>query len=277
MPQAQIDFDINEGLSSVLALGDQLRQLDQARAGDRCLIDLSSCGHLSPDGVSVLGVIVLDLKHAGVVVDCLPPIRDQVRQYWISSGMEQLVQSGVCKSEILHSGEVAPLQQHTKAAFSDSDQVVCMVRRFIELSADHEEYLRICVNEVIQNVQDHSESAVGCVMTALYKEGCGEIRVAIVDRGVGICNSLKKRFPDTTAVIALERVTKGRYSAMSRSNNMGLGISNVCGIVNELGGDMLILSGNASAEKRTDRPWNIVESLKSFAGTGVFFTLRVGS
>lgn len=277
MPDARIDFNVNDRLSAVDAFVDRLRTIEHCKAGDHYCVDLSRCEYLGPDAASILGVVFLNARRLGVDIKLIPPNGPQaLRQFWNSSGLAHLIAHGTCLANEDPQSAVVPLSQYRTAGFNDADRIIRLVHRFTEMSSDNEEYLRICVNEVVQNVQDHSGSVIGCVMSARFMISRGEVRVAIVDHGVGICSSLQKRFPDTTPSLALKRVTQGHYSAMSRVNNMGLGISNLCGIIDALGGDIFILSEKAAAVKHSNRAWDIREHSFDFEGTGVFFTLPVG-
>lgn len=114
-------------------------------------------------------------------------------------------------------------------------------------------------------------------MTARFMTKDREVRVAIVDRGLGICTTLKRRWPDTTAENVLSRVLlEGEYSARSRENNLGLGLSNLAGIIERRGGDLLVLSESSAAElRRGGKNW-FGRLSSHFAGTAVFFTLPIG-
>jgi hypothetical protein len=147
----------------------------------------------------------------------------------------------------------------------------------MELDADREDQVRTCVQEVIQNIVDHSSSPIGGVLAARYIESSAEVRVAIVDRGVGIDRKLRERYPDTTSSsIALERVIKGGYSSQSRPNNMGIGVSNLFALTQTAGGRMALFSGDAFAEVHGGMVGpRIYPTGCWFPGTAVFFSLRV--
>lgn len=77
--------------------------------------------------------------------------------------------------------------------------------------------------------------------------------------------------------MALRRVVEGGYSSRSRPNNMGLGVSNLFGLVKLAGGRIAVFSEDAFAEAH---PGSVprIESLPCvFAGTGVFFTFPLGA
>jgi hypothetical protein len=128
--------------------------------------------------------------------------------------------------------------------------------------------------EILQNAEDHSGSAIGAVFCGRYLRNKGKVRVGIVDVGDGIHTTLRREHTDTlNAAMALRRVVAGGYSAKSRKNNMGVGISNLWAIVTQqLRGHIFIVTEDGFA-------YNDCARLKSenvgfhFPGTGVFFTL----
>lgn len=120
-----------------------------------------------------------------------------------------------------------PLRQIVTARWSDPTPIIQLVNHYLAIAEEPEEYLRICVHEVIQNIENHAESPIGGVMCARYMSSAQQVRVAIVDRGIGICTTLKRQHADTTPENPLRRVLKGKVSAMSRPNNAGLGLCNL--------------------------------------------------
>lgn len=114
-------------------------------------------------------------------------------------------------------------------------------------------------------------------MAARYIESSREVRVGIVDRGLGIAVKLREQYPDTaTSELALRRVIQGGFSSRSRPNNMGLGVSNLFGLVKASGGRMALFTGDAFAEVHGDMPQPVIRPAGCiFPGTAVFFSLPV--
>lgn len=134
--------------------------------------------------------------------------------------------------------------------------------------------MRTCVQEVTQNVVDHAASSIGGVMSARYFAASNEVRVGIVDRGMGIGTSLRGKHPDTKdSFVALTRVIEGGYSSKSRPNNMGLGVSNLFQLTNTIGGRICVISGDARAEVHPGGKPSVETLPFLFPGTGVFFSL----
>jgi signal transduction histidine kinase len=107
-------------------------------------------------------------------------------------------------------------------------------------------------------------------------KGDRQVRVAIVDRGVGICTTLQRRHPDTTPDNALQRVLEGKYSAQSRPNNAGLGLSILRDMISYAKGDFVLISDVSGAHCKGSYGNEPFIVPRGFPGTAAFFTLPVG-
>lgn len=275
-----IDFSVNDRVRSVKKLVQLLAQVEKLSPGTFLQIDLRKCQYLGPDAAAVLAAVIHDAKSNGVSTSVLSPVGPpELCAFFHRSGLAELAEAD--DSLQVESNEairpVLAVTQIRRASFNDADPIIALVSKHGTLDPEAEEYLRICINEVVQNVQDHAKSSVGAMMTGRFMAKANEIRVAIVDRGLGMCTTLRTRYPDTTPENVMQRVLEGRYSARSRENNMGLGLSNLAAIITRLEGDLFILSENSMAELRKGDERSFSMVTPGFRGTGVFFTLAVGA
>ena len=173
--------------------------------------------------------------------------------------------------------ETIPIEQFKTASWDRSNRLIKLLARHTELHADIEDQIRTCIQEIAQNIVDHAESPIGGVMAARYIAASRQVRVGIVDRGIGIAAALRRGFSDTSdSAIALERVVKGGFSSKSRLNNMGLGVSNLFSLVKSGGGHMALFTGDAYAEVHGLMPKPLIRQIGCvFPGTAVFFGLPV--
>jgi hypothetical protein len=273
----EIDFSVNDSPNAVVAFLRRIRGIfDPATAAWH--LDLSKCRYLGPDAVAIIAASVLEARRAKVIHEVvLPKGVPSLEAFCEFSGLNHMLFA----TPVPESGHpdcvTIPIRNQHVASFKDADPIISLIRRFVPLSADSEDYLRICINEVIQNVQDHARSDIGCVTCARFLKNIGEVRVAIVDRGRGIGSTLRARYPDVqTATEALKRVLKGGYSARSRPNNMGVGISNLGNIiVHQLRGELFMVTEDAFADGKFGRQ-TFARALETyFPGTGVFFSVPV--
>lgn len=273
----EIDFAVNDSPNSVVAFLRRIRGIfDPATSGWH--IDLGKSHYLGPDAVAIVVASVLEARRNKIPNDItLPKGVAALDAFCEFSGLNHLLEGSLMPQMDHPDCVTVPIKVQHESSFNDPDPIIQLITRFVPLSTDWEEYLRICVNEVIQNVQDHARSEIGCVTCARFLKNVGEIRVAIVDRGRGIRSTLREKYPDVTdAGEALKRVLQGGYSAKSRPNNMGLGISNLSNIVfQQLKGELFIVSEDAFADgKFGQRTYSRALGMR-FPGTGVFFSVPV--
>ena len=229
---------------------------------------------MGPDAAAVVVACALAARRQGVhaTVD-LPSGDSKLEAFLKYSGVDHFVTGA--PPHPADPDVVIPVRLHTESSFSDPDAIINLIARHVSITVEAEELLRACVNEVIQNVEDHARSDIGCVTCARFLKNRAEVRVAIVDRGRGIGTSLRARYAsilDTAQ--ALRHVIEGGYTAKSRPNNMGVGISNLAGIVvQQFRGELFIVSEDAFADGKAGRIPTARDLGARFPGTAVFFTV----
>lgn len=247
-------------------------------SSSQLVLDLEKCQYLGPDGAAIIAAIVLDKRREGHIVRINAPNGPPpLRAFFRNSRLEALANEEALgqMDPTQDDKPVLPLRQFESARFQDADPIIKMLHQYGAPESDFSEYLRTCVNEITQNIQDHAESSVGDLMTARFIRP--EVRVAIVDGGVGIFTTLARHWPDMTRDNVLPRVLlEEGYSARSRENNLGLGLNNLATIIRRMNGELFLLSGTSAAElMRNGKNW-FGRLPTEFRGTGVFFTLPVG-
>lgn len=188
----KIDFNVNDRLPPIRAFIERLHGVLDPTKPAHYHIDLTKCQYLGPDAVALLAAILFERRSLGQEVRVsLPEGPEKLRAFCTFSGLEALLEDIPQRSD--PTDTVIPLRQILSAKWTDADPILNLVNRHLDTSDEVEEYLRICVNEVVQNIEDHAESPIGGVMSARYLTHDQQVRVAIVDRGVGIYTTLKRR------------------------------------------------------------------------------------
>lgn len=268
----KIDFNVNDSFAPVRVLIERVEAMFASAGSLPCHIDLTRCQYLGPDAVALLAAVIREAESEGRSLRVsLPETPAKLRAFCQFSGLEATVTRTPASDE--PSETVVPLRQIISARFTDADPIIRLIHRQLDISDESEEYLRICVNEVVQNIEDHANSQIGGIMSARYLARAEEVRVAIVDRGLGIYATLKRRYPDTTEHNMLRRVLQGTYTALSRENNAGLGLCNLSSMIEHLRGEFVIVSDRAAVIGRADANRKFVSLGRRFLGTAVFFTL----
>jgi hypothetical protein len=276
--QCHIDFTVDDTFRSTLAFLERLGPiLARPSQADWC-IDFTGCQYLGPNAAALLLAIWLDAKHHGLHPEILLPGEPaKLRAFCAFSGLAHHVTGAPLPASDDPRSETVPLRQITKTVWTDPDPIINLIHRHTALSEDEEENLRVCVQEVLQNIEDHASSPIGGVYCARYIGTRREIRVAFSDYGLGIEGTLKRNHPQiTSASDAILRVIEGNYSSKSLSRNLGVGISNLALIVKNNGGMLTIISGDAASEITPGRQRPRMVVLKTaLPGTSVFFTMRL--
>lgn len=183
-------------------------------------------------------------------------------------------------------GVIVPLIQFRESSWSLGEVAVTLLSRHREIGPDFEDYLRLSIFEIGQNVIDHAQSRVGGLMCCRFDEPGNRIAICVADFGMGIEASLKRAGQDTQDFQSvLDAVFEGGVTSRSKPTNRGLGISNLVNAVKECRGDMVLLSSGTAATARftathfvkgfalVPRPHSRDLKPQPFPGTVVAFTL----
>ena len=240
-------------------------------------LDLAHCRYLGPDAA----VVIAALHHIGcqrgqhpeIVLPKAPPPLVSFCEF---VGLSHQIQKGPRPQPNNPQSETVPIRQFWSPIANAQTPVVNLIGRHFTLGPDVEDSLGVAINEVIQNVADHAESPVGALMAARFFSNQHDIRVSIVDLGVGIPATLSRAYPEAASPTkALELVFEGERSSRSRQSNMGLGISNLVGQVRQRRGELVLLSDAAVGLAGPDNAPQFRAVPYTFPGTAVFFRMRV--
>lgn len=275
MTDVIIDFNVNDSPASVVELCRRIVPLFALPDGGEAAVDLSRCKYLGPDAAAILYACALMVPLLGLSVSyALPAEPPALAAFCVFSGLRQQLVEGPAPDASHPSCVTVPLRRHLAARHDDIDPVIRLVRAFSTLSTDRAESLGVAFNEVLQNVVDHSASPIGATSSARFLQGKHELRVAIVDMGRGIGTTLRHAYPAIHSTReALAKSLEGGYTARSRANNAGQGLSNLQLCTVTPGGRLFVLSEDAYVTVSPDQQPITHQLPFRFPGTGVFFTL----
>lgn len=272
----EVDYNLDDMPGSVIAL---IKTMQPAFQGDKpCQLDLRRCGYLGPYAGAIIVTTLLESRlrnrECSLVLPTDPP---QLANFCRRSALEHFAGLGPMPEGTEPQPATIPMRVLQKARFSDPDPIVELIRRHVRLDDEVEEYLRICINEIVQNVEDHAKSPVGAVAAARFIFSKNQIRIAIVDRGKGIGTTVRGKHPEISSnAQVLARVMEGGISAKSRPNNMGVGISNLCAIIqHQLKGRVFIVSEDSAVNRQPERQDHWTHLDHPFPGTAVFLNVPV--
>lgn len=272
----RLQGNINDRLNSFIYVARELAPLRHRREGDRVELDLTQLRYLGPDGVCLIAGAIMEARERGVVIDVRVPNEPAPLVAFLAfSGFNRWI-LGTAPPESGHPDNVTvPIRQFHQSRHQDPKPIVDLINRFEPVTDDLKLSLEICVAELVQNVEDHAQSPIGALGCARFLRNVRQVRFALVDFGEGVLNTLRRAHPEVASGRqALESIARGGYSARSRRNNLGQGITNLRSIVTEaFAGNAYIVSGDAAGEFRSNAPSRYRTLDYTFGGTAVCFTL----
>jgi len=276
----KIGFTLDDSLVSMIQLVKEVVPFLQGIPGDReAIIDLTRVQYLGPYAAALLLANYLTGRSSAREHRILSPLEAKASSFMHFSGLNHHL-FDLPAPDITHPNNVtAPLQVIKEATWNASNPIIDLVHKHAIISEDAEIYLRVCINEVIQNVEDHAESKFGAVYCARYLVRPQEVRIAIVDCGLGIGATLGRRHPEiASAKMAVERAVAGGISANSRPGNQGIGVSNLWSVVTkQLNGRVFIITEDVAGYSDKAGSLRTTSVGTRFAGTGVFFAVPAKS
>lgn len=140
--------------------------------------------------------------------------------------------------------------------------------------------VRVCIEEIFHNINDHSGVTVGCIHAQYFPAG-RDIQLAISDFGYGIPHNVRKVEPELDDARALALACKEGFTTQSNVRNRGAGLATLIKhVTGNNRGHIWIVSGkanlsavhNAGVSKITARSTD-----GAYPGTLVRVTLREDS
>jgi len=128
------------------------------------------------------------------------------------------------------------------------------------------------IDEVFNNVFDHSKSSVtGYIITQFYPK-TNKISFSVCDFGVGIPSSINENqaFNDNPTMEDWKAIVKSLergFSINSTPRNRGFGLNNILELTEKSNGKLLIISNNGIVEKSSEERYSAGESNFNFKGT----------
>ena len=174
--EVKLDFCIDDGPAPFRAMVERLGNIvaDTSQAAI-WKIDLSKCQYLGPSAVATLAGIVLNARKRGQIVKFdWPQSPAQLRNYCHYSGLVKLVEMTPDPVRPDTQSETVPLQVFSQATVTAHLPITKLIERHVHPAEDFGFVLGTCLSEVMQNVQDHSESSFGGVASARFFVSAGE-------------------------------------------------------------------------------------------------------
>ncbi len=133
--------------------------------------------------------------------------------------------------------------------------------------------VQVAVEEIFNNIKDHSEECIGCVFAQFYPN-LGKIILSVSDFGVGIPNSMRKLLGnENDDVLLAEAVTEG-VSTQSTPRNRGAGLCNIVRSLTNSGIGSVYIRSNCGIVIYEDKVL-VEQTLSEGYYPGTFFEIEI--
>lgn len=169
---ATVDFNVND-----TSLPDLEMFLDRTEAilhstSEPWTLDCSRCQYMGPSAAVVLASIWLQTgRHRDASIR-LPNSPEALRAFCSFSGLRHLIEGADPPDPAHPRSETAPLHTFSRMDWGMTTPFVNLVQRHAsEVGQEEHSVLRLCVEEIAQNVEDHAQSPVGGLSCARFLAG----------------------------------------------------------------------------------------------------------
>lgn len=276
MRQVVVDWNVNDTPDDIRRFSAALGDIYASEPPMAWRLDLAACRYIGPDASAMIYALWIRDRQRGLRCEVILPVGPEpLRAFCEFVGLKHYLHRGPRPDPDHPRCETVPLSNFYQSPYIVSGPVVRLVERHLPMTGEFQDYLQTCITEVVQNIIDHAESPVGGVLAARFISSRGEVRVAVVDHGLGI--------PKRTRLALglggsdrdiLQSVMQGGMSSRSQAHNQGLGLKNLVDIVQNHQGSLLMLSGDAVASSSEGREIRYFEAERRFPGTVVCFSLK---
>lgn len=128
--------------------------------------------------------------------------------------------------------------------------------------------VKITLSEIIHNVIDHSQSSIGCYISAQAYPQAGRLQLSVADIGIGFFATLRDRYKDLNnneGAIAL--AVQSGVSSKSKVGNVGAGLYILSDFLKRCSGSLEIISINGVYRQKHDGTLSTDTIPFSFPGT----------
>jgi anti-sigma regulatory factor (Ser/Thr protein kinase) len=216
-------------------------------------LDFSSLGFIEPDGIVALGAIIDALKTLGVVVrgrgvDHKSGAVDYLRGCGFFQAYSLSMPDDVFLSR-------PSMFEYRRLAHRDSflwirNELMPWMASALGRPKAAMAEVEMCVQEIFNNIDDHSTKDIGCVAGQSYQNG-RSIDLAVSDYGVGIPHALRSQYPSLSDAELIVRSTDEGVTSKTSRRNRGAGLSLLKdNVIGRFGGQLTIVSGKGKAAFR---------------------------
>ncbi len=123
------------------------------------------------------------------------------------------------------------------------DTIAMWLNKHLSLHEESiQDAIKIPLTEIVNNVIDHSQSSLGCYISAQAYPQENKLMLSVADLGLGFLKTLLPKYPDLSAAEgAIALAIQEGISSKSKKRNRGAGLSILCDFL-KLRGNLEIIS-----------------------------------
>jgi hypothetical protein len=233
-------------LPILVTLGDSYSTIracaELENAPDAVIVDASRTTRFEPVVAAMLAATAADRRAAGLSTRWAAPLDKSAAQFVREVQLDRLIEG-----TIVDAHGTLEMRQLTALDPSYTEGVAELLQAGVPGIDDVTAYpVQLCLNELLQNVFEWAESRMGCVVLTRWFHRRRNVRIAVVDRGVGIPARLRalqiqglQRATDADVIVAA--VTRPKLtSRVGRAG--GLGLKTIHETVTRRGGRLTVIS-----------------------------------
>jgi hypothetical protein len=222
------------------------------------VLDFSTCQGAFPNGMIPLLVTVQHLRREGIEVSTVLPENAELQRLFINANWAHFLEPArFSPSDTTHDRHVAT------HAFATSDKQQALVNSFIDvamramsLERDVIAGLEWSINEITDNVLNHSQSPEGGLVQVTTFREARKVAFCVADSGRGILESLREGYPNLRS--DAQAIGEAVKAGVTRNSDAGQGngLAGTLRIATMSGGTFEITSGTAKlvVRKSESRP-----------------------
>jgi anti-sigma regulatory factor (Ser/Thr protein kinase) len=253
-----------------------VRQWSQRNPGGQLKLDFSQVVKAFANGMLGIIAIVSELRRQGTDIDIIFPSLGSSIDFFAATNWAHLLDPGRPEDGTVY-------KKHFVRQFTRFEELPALIDRFmdivmrhIEMPADILAALEWSVNEICDNVINHSDSKTGGFLQVIAYPKDHLIAFTVADAGIGILTSLREGFPALeNEVEAIDEAIKAGITR-NKEYGQGNGLAGTQRITALTGGSLDILSGAGRVViTPTKEMRSLSEQSKHFPGTCISGQIRI--
>jgi anti-sigma regulatory factor (Ser/Thr protein kinase)/anti-anti-sigma regulatory factor len=236
-------------------------------------LDCEQTEFFDPFGVALLAALIAYRREDGRMTTVSPPRSLEPDRFISEIGLKRFASGETTGLGTLEIRQMRALDANYTVAVTDM-----LVRGVPGITEENSYPIQLCLNELLQNVFEWSESPIGCIVLARWYHKTRSVKLCVIDLGIGIPAALRRSqvrelHKESDAAVLEAAVTAERLT--SRANQVGgLGLKTIRDVVSMRDGRLTILSLGAKLSWTFERVTGRRYRPPVFRGTAVEIDFR---